>query len=171
MATRPLNSIKELVSTLVKDDQNKNTRVQQTPYIPQFPYKGEQIILTSGRVIVHSKGDSIFLFGKNAIGLSSPGAVNIDSKIGTTINAPIIELGLQAKPEGEPVTKANTLAKDLGLLLSKLAATADALSNLSDSNFAEAVVDVVSKASSLKSTCISISGSLDNIKSQVSYTK
>ncbi len=33
-------------------------------YVPEFPYKGKQIIISSGRVIVHAKEDSVFLFGK-----------------------------------------------------------------------------------------------------------
>jgi hypothetical protein len=40
-------------------------------YKPDFPYLGEQIIINSGRVILNSKDDSVFLFGKKAIGLAS----------------------------------------------------------------------------------------------------
>ena len=48
-------------------------------YKPEFPYLGEQIIINSGRVILNSKDDSVFLFGKKAIGFSSAGTINFDA--------------------------------------------------------------------------------------------
>lgn len=139
-------------------------------YTPQFPYRGAQIILTSDRVVMHSKGDAIFLFGKRAIGLSSPGRVNIDTAEGTTVNAPEIELGLNAKTKGEPVAKARTLANLLNDLLSDLERTATALSNLSASGLEESVVDIVKESAKLKGKCVTIRSQLENIKSNVTYT-
>ena len=33
-------------------------------YKPEFPYKGNQVIISSGRVTNHSYDDFIFMFGK-----------------------------------------------------------------------------------------------------------
>jgi len=104
-------------------------------YIPEFPYKGDQAIIMSGRIIFNSNDDSIFLFGKSAIGLSSLGEVNIDSIQGTTINSPTIQLGLNAKDSGEPLVKGyqnNLLLLDLVGALSELCIS---LSNISETNF------------------------------------
>lgn len=141
-----------------------------SPYIPTFPFTGPQIILTSDRIVLHSRGDSIFLFGKNAIGLSSPGRINIDTATGTTINAPEIELGLSAKQKGQPVTKADSLVDLLDQLIKDLTTTADALSHLSDTNFQQSVIDVVARASKLKGTCTQVRSKLSTVKSKTTYT-
>jgi len=115
-------------------------------YIPEFPYKGDQAIIMSGRIIFNSNDDSIFLFGKSAIGLSSLGEVNIDSIQGTTINSPTIQLGLNAKDSGEPLVKGyqnNLLLLDLVGALSELCIS---LSNISETNFHLNIPGIRSKA-------------------------
>ena len=86
-------------------------------YKPDFPYLGEQIIITSGRVTLNSKDDSVFLFGKKAIGFSSAGTINFDSDDKVIINAPQIYLGLEAK---EPLVKGQALENLLLELLDSL---------------------------------------------------
>jgi hypothetical protein len=97
-------------------------------YQPDFPYTGDQIIVTSGRVLFNAKDDSVFLFAKKSIGLSSAGTINFDSDDSCIINSPRIYLGLNAT---EPLVKGlrlqtylNDLNKSLsqvGLALSKIA--------------------------------------------------
>jgi hypothetical protein len=70
---------------------------------PQFPYKNNQIILSSDRVILHAKDDGIFLFGKQMIALASNGTVNIDAKEAIKLDSDRIELGTAAYLKGEPV--------------------------------------------------------------------
>ena len=67
-------------------------------YVPEFPYKGKQIIISSGRVIVHAKSDSVFLFGKKNVGISSGGEVHIDANAEVFIDAPKISLGTKIDP-------------------------------------------------------------------------
>ena len=67
-------------------------------YTPKFPYKGNQIILTSGRVMIHSKDDAVFIFGKQNIGLSSIGEIHLDAFGEVTIDAPRITLGHKNMP-------------------------------------------------------------------------
>ena len=62
-------------------------------YVPEFPYKGKQIILSSGRVIVHAKSDSVFLFGKQNVGISSNGDIHMDANGEIFVDAPKISLG------------------------------------------------------------------------------
>ena len=66
-------------------------------YRPVFPYKGNQLILTSDRVTLHAKNDAIFLFGKQAVGLSSPNTINLDAGTKIILAGPVVELGNKAK--------------------------------------------------------------------------
>ena len=52
---------------------------------PEFPYKGNQVIISSGRVLLHAKEDFIFLFGKKGVGISTPNTFNIDATEATQI--------------------------------------------------------------------------------------
>lgn len=67
-----------------------------TPYKPEFPYRGNQIVIDSGRVLLNSKEDSTFIVGKKAVGISSSGTINLDSDGMCIINSPEIRLGLDA---------------------------------------------------------------------------
>jgi hypothetical protein len=67
-------------------------------YVPEFPYKDKQIIISSGRVIVHAKNDGVFLFGKKNVGISSGGEVHIDANAEVFIDAPKISLGTKIDP-------------------------------------------------------------------------
>lgn len=87
-------------------------------YKPEIPsqYKGEQIILSSGRIVFNAKYDSVMFFAKKALAFSSAGTFNIDSDDYTIINAPKIYLGLLAHQEREPLllgNKTNDLLIDL----------------------------------------------------------
>lgn len=82
-------------------------------YSPQFPYKNNQLILSSDRVILHSKNDAIFLFGKQAVSLSSTKTINLDATEKVLIDCPKIELGRKAEADGEPVVLGNKLNEQL----------------------------------------------------------
>lgn len=86
-------------------------------YKPQFPYLDDQIILSSNRILLYSKTDSIFLFGKSAVSLSSPNTINLDAGKKVLIDAPKIELGKKAEEIGQPVVKALELTIVLQQLL------------------------------------------------------
>lgn len=76
-------------------------------YKPEFPYRGNQIIIDSDRVLINSKDDSTFIVGKKAVGISTQGTFNIDSGGKTIINSPEIYLGLEAK---HPLIQGDRLA-------------------------------------------------------------
>ena len=90
-------------------------------YTPQFPYTGTQAIITSDRVTLLADKDSVFIFGRRAVSLSSINTVNIDAKSRVTISSPIISLGEKdADTKGEPVLLGDTLVNELLLLIDGL---------------------------------------------------
>lgn len=90
--------------TLISDNTNSPPT---TTYKPEFPYRGNQIIIDSDRVLINSKEDSTFIVGKKAVGISTNGTFNVDSGGKTIINSPEIYLGLEAK---HPVIQGDRLA-------------------------------------------------------------
>ncbi len=103
-------------------------------YKPVFPYKGNQLILTSDRVTLHAKNDAIFLFGKQAVGLSSPNTINLDAGKKIILAGPVIELGNKAKDLGEPVVLGDTLNQKMLDLLDALSFVATRLAQASTSS-------------------------------------
>jgi hypothetical protein len=87
---------------------------------PVFPYKGDQIILSSERVLLHSKTDAIFLFGKEAISLSSTKTINLDAVDKVLLDTKIIELGSKAQALGEPTVLGRSMVTQLSVLLANL---------------------------------------------------
>lgn len=99
---------------------------------PQFPYLNNQLIISSDRVLLHSKTDAIFLFGKGAVSLSSPATINLDSSEKVLIDSPKIELGSRAEEEGEPVVLGRSLNTQLIAMLTQLEAVGLQLNCVSD---------------------------------------
>lgn len=109
-------------------------------YKPQFPYKENQLILSSDRVILYSKKDSIFLFGTEAVSLSSTKTINLDAVEKVLIDSPKIELGNRAESLGEPVILGNSFLRQVIILLERLKIAGDEMSNVSESNMAGSFV-------------------------------
>ena len=101
---------------------------------PEFPYKSNQIILSSDRVTLHSKSDAIFLFGKQAVSLSTTNTINLDAINGVKIDSPSIELGHEAKVLGEPIVLGRTLTIQLEVLLSNIMQAGAELRKVSSEN-------------------------------------
>ena len=98
---------------------------------PQFPYTGNQVIISSGRVVHHSYDDFIFLFGKKGVSISSPATFTVDANERTIIASPKVELGFQAEKNGEPVLLGKSTVTQLGFLLDAIKNVSDALNKLS----------------------------------------
>lgn len=107
-------------------------------YVPEFPYKGKQIIISSGRVIVHAKDDSVFLFGKKNVGISSGGEIHLDSNGEVFINAPKISLGEKLNPTSEVGMEPVLLGYQTNQILIRLSETlielGTSLGQVSESN-------------------------------------
>lgn len=140
---------------------------------PQFPYTGSQVIATSDRVVVHSREDGVYLFGKATVGVSSPGTINVDSGEGVRVNAPYIELGLDAQNVGEQVVLGNTLVALLTELNDSLRLLATALDQ-ADGTTPEAIkssIDSIQKAGSYLVTATKNTEiNLNNILSDTTFT-
>lgn len=111
---------------------------------PVFPYKGNQLILTSDRVTLHSKSDAIFLFGKQAVSLSSTKTINLDANEGIKLYSPIVELGPNAKVEGQPVILGTNLNQQLIVLLNNIANAGMLMSQASESDLGASVQYIAS---------------------------
>ena len=138
---------------------------------PAFPYKGDQVIISSGRVTHHSKDDFILLFGKKGVSISSPATFTVDANERTTIASPIIELGLRAALDGEPVLLGNRTVFQLGQLLDNLTSLGNGLAALNESNLAGAIPQIVAAAKILAETAPIIRGQLQgNCLSNTTFT-
>ena len=89
-------------------------------YKPQFPYIGNQAIITSDIVTLLAGKDSVFVFGNQAVSLSSQHTINLDAKDKIILSSPKIELGNKAEALGEPIILGNALVHQLVTLLDDL---------------------------------------------------
>jgi hypothetical protein len=140
---------------------------------PQFPYLGNQCIITSDRVTLHSRKDGIYLFGKATVCLSSPGTVNIESNEALKISAPLIELGLNAKDLGQPVVLGLELSELLDELIQALQVVAVALSKAdgtSEEAVADSFDDIKVSGESLVQATDNAVAAIENILSKNTYT-
>jgi len=138
---------------------------------PQFPYPGNQVIISSGRVLLHAKDDAVFIFGKKGVGISTPATFNIDAPERTVINSNIIELGLRAQKEGYRVVKGEVTLIQLNRLFDSLAQLGEALENIGVELLPEAVSAIQIGGGSLRDTVKSVKNQLSvNALSNITYT-
>jgi hypothetical protein len=141
-------------------------------YKPEFPYKGNQVIISSGRVTNHSYDDFIFMFGKKGVSISSPATFTVDATESTSISSGFIELGLRAKLEGEPVLLGRKTAFQLGQLLDNLQVLGNSLANISESGLAASLPEIIASAKILADTAPVIKKQLQGpCLSKTTYTK
>ena len=141
---------------------------------PEFPYKGNQIILSSERVTLHSKKDGVFLFGKSTVGISSVGTINLDSREKVLIDSPKIELGNKAEQFGEPVPLGNSLQSvlsDMNDVLNLLSNAMSKANGTDDTSTALSLATIQVAGSTSMITIKNIQSRLQNILSQTTYTK
>jgi hypothetical protein len=135
-------------------------------YKPEFPYLGNQIIINSGRVTLNSKDDSIFLFGKKAIGFSSAGTINFDSDDKFIVNSPKIYLGLNSV---EPLVKGNQLELILNDILDSLNTLGNKLLFAQDSN-GVFITSIITASKILIADIQRLKPLIKDIKSNQNYT-
>ena len=138
-------------------------------YKPQFPYLGNQVIISSGRVVHHSSDDFIFLFGKKGVALSSPATFTVDANEKTIINSPIIQLGNKAQ---EPVLLGAVTVEQLGYLLDAIKDLSDALVKMSEKELEVAIPDIVYSSKLLSAQATNIKARLvTDCLSKQTFTK
>ena len=136
-------------------------------------YSGEQIVLSSGRLVFNSRSNDIYLNSKRYINLSAGDKVtidvgNIDSDNETNmflVNAPRVQFGLDKNGSAEPVVKGEQLDDILTEMMTALADYSDMVAAL-----AIAPPLLVIPAIFLKGRFQEIKLKLDDFKSPTSFT-
>lgn len=142
-------------------------------YTPKFPYLGNQVIITSGRVVNHSYDDFIFLFGKKGVSISSPATFTVDANERTIIASPKIELGYQAESRGEPVLLGSSTVTQLGFLIDAIVNVSDALNQLTAETPETAIAGIKQTTTVLSEIAKTVSAQLNSptCLSQNTFTK
>jgi len=142
-------------------------------YKPEFPYLGNQAIITSGRVVTHSYDDFIFLFGKKGVAISSPATFTVDAGERTILASKIVELGYEAQAKGEPVLKGTSTVLQLGQLLDAITAMGDKLKQFSAEQPENIASQIVKEATVLAGIAKQVKAQLNSSTclSQNTYTK
>lgn len=136
---------------------------------PEFPYLGNQAIVSSGRVVIHSYDDYIFHFGKKGVSISTPGTFTMDVGEKTVVASNKIELGFNAV---EPVLLGRSTVVQLGFLLQELSVLCEGLEKLSSKNLASALPVVVKQATVLKEKSKTVKRILEtSCLSKTTFTK
>jgi len=152
---------------------------------PEFPFRGNQLILSSDRIMLHTKSDAIFLFGSAAVSLSSLQTINLDAKEKVLIDSPKIELGPKSMEEEQgiqPVTKALELTvillqllqkiESAGILMAQAAAGAPATPELGASMLALSKAgEILAGESTRLINVLGITPETNPIMSKVTYTR
>ena len=142
-------------------------------------YKGEQILLSSGRLVFNSRSESIFITGKQYINLSAGDKVTID--VGTVdsdneqnmflVNSPKIQFGLDRYGKPEKVVKSDELKKILIELIDKINNFNQLMSSAAITSPTPIFAGLyMMNASKLTADLLALKAKLDNFKSKITYT-
>lgn len=138
-------------------------------YKPEFPYLGNQVIISSGRVVQHSYDDFIFLFGYKGVAVSSPATFTVDANEKTIIASPQIQLGYEAS---QPVLLGKETVTQLGRLLDDLKELSNALTQISAQNLETSIPKIISTSQVLETTAKEVKAQLNSkCLSQNTFTK
>lgn len=142
---------------------------------PEFPYKGDQVILSSERVLIHSNKDAIFLFGKQAVSLSSTKTINLDAVESVLVDTQLVQLGSKARALGEPVVLGRSMVTQISVLLANLVMASSKLSSVSSEDLGGSMEkirqagDIINKEASRLKTLLDQADT--PVLSKVTYTR
>jgi hypothetical protein len=138
-------------------------------YKPQFPYKSDQIILHSDRVMLFAKNDSVFILGKQSVGISTQNTFNVDAKVSTIINSQKIQLGFNSDQQ---VMLGTNYVRYLREFLSELdLGVATPLKTANASNIHTTMLNISIAGMNLEKAIKKFKESLNNTLSNTTYTK
>lgn len=107
---------------------NYKRKSYDTSPVTADEYKGNQVLLNSGRIFFNAKEKDILLSSVESVGINSEGSVNIDAESYMCIDAPGIYLGEKARTAEqsakEPVLLGNQTEILLNILLNTLTSMA-----------------------------------------------
>jgi len=139
-------------------------------YAPNFPYTGNEAIITSDRVTLLADKDAVFVFGNQAVSLSSQNTVNLDASNKVIISSPVINLGdKNADTLGESAVLGDTLVSLLTQVISTIQDFLDAAANVEYSDLST-LSDMAISADNASMILDDLSNSIQNsITSDVVY--
>ena len=136
-------------------------------YSPELIYKGNQVIVASGRIVFNAKDDAVLIFAKKTIGFSSAGSIHFNSDDMMVVNSPKIYLGLDAK---ENLVKGKKLKKYLSDFNCVLIKVATALSTATGLPPAVPMLQVNTAAQELLRVTQELQSQIDQILSKDNFT-
>jgi len=132
-------------------------------------YNSPQILLSSGRLVLNSKTDSIILSSPKIIHLSALDSVNIDSDNKITLASKVVNLG--SSQADQQLVLGNKFMADFKILLELLSTTSNTLSTLvSTVPGTPLSPSLTINAINLADKCNKLSVSLDNYLSKTTKT-
>lgn len=139
-------------------------------YSPEFSnFTDRQILVSSDRVTLYSKKDSIFLFGTQAVSLSSKKTINLDSVDKVVIYSPKIELGEKAT---HPLVYGDQLVRILNLFLFQIQFAANKLHNVSggENDIKASMEKIKSAGQIMHGASVDLKNRLETVMSKTTFT-
>jgi len=99
---------------------NNKRRAYDSPPIRANEFKGNQVLLNSGRIYFNAKTDDIQLSSISSIGLNTGGSINIDAEQYICLDGPRILLGEKARTASESTREPVLLGNQTERLLETL---------------------------------------------------
>jgi hypothetical protein len=123
--------------------------------------------------MLHSKNDAIFLFGKQAVSLSSPKTINLDATEKILLYSNTIELGPDAKKYGEPVVLGKKLNDQLYVLTNAMLTAGKLLNQASESDLGASMEYIRDAGKILYNASLDSKAYVENmvILSQTTFTR
>ena len=139
----------------------------------QFPFTGPQVILSSDRILLHSKKDAVIIAGKRAVSLCSTETINLDAKEKIILDSDIVELGHEARALGESVVLGNSLVFQLELFTAALKEIGVQLARVGESNqnIAASITIIANQGLQLEAAAVQLEDSLQTLLSQNTFTR
>lgn len=149
---------------------NKRSSFKSGDYTPDQinTFRGRQIAIDSGRVVLHAKDDIVEVNSKDSIHLNSE-RLNLDSKEYTAITGKKVYLGDEAYKENQPLILGQENEKWLRELLNLLSDLSLTLSTCTTP--ATTVGALTSFSATLTGYINSLTSKLDSLKSKKSFTE
>jgi hypothetical protein len=139
----------------------------------EFPYKNGQIILSSDRVMLHSRKDAIILAGKRAVSLCSAETINLDAKEKIILDSDVVELGHEAQALGEQLVLGNSLVEQLTQFASTVESVGKQLSRVAENKekIAASMGIIAGQGFILEAAAQQLKDSLQTVLSQNTFTR
>lgn len=139
----------------------------------EFPFTGPQVILSSDRILLHSKKDAVIIAGKRAVSLCSTETINLDAKEKIILDSDLVELGHEARALGESVVLGNSLVFQLELFTGALKEIGVQLGRVGENkeNIAASITIIKNQGLQLESAAVQLEDSLQTLLSQNTFTR